>query len=139
MIYLCAAGTSAAKLWSGSGVTGYWFGRFVEETNVSIEEGASILFDTIKDFRMDSETDLGKNLSAEIHSLARMGLSSLDDVVLFASETPDGQMCARAVTQYLESNGFQVHVKVIEGLQVHDSLKFRRMGVVNYIRQALKL
>lgn len=84
------------------------------------------------------EATLRRKLPAEIHSLRRMGAGDQDRVVLFATDTPDGQVCARLVQTYLvERLGMHrdnVPMKIIEGMQVDDGARFRREGVVNYIQ-----
>jgi putative CRISPR-associated protein (TIGR02619 family) len=131
--YLCTTGTSAAKRQA----------RFDEKwvnENGGIAGAAKLLHATFRDFRMDDEGALHKELSAEIHSLARMPVEADDRVILFASETADGQACAHAVKLYLEQAlpNIECAVKEVPGLQVTDSLRFRTEGVVNFVRMALR-
>ena len=69
-------------------------------------------------------------LSAETNGLFRAGVRAGDEVVLLHSETIDGKMCAHALAKITEKN-FKVRVTVrkVEGLQVHDPVRFRRVGV----------
>lgn len=134
--YLCTTGTSAAKAISGQT-------RFDEEwveENGGVDSAAKLLYAKFRDFRMDDETALHKQLSAEIHSLARMPVKADDRVILFASETADGQASAHAVKLYLEQAipGIECAVKKVPGLQVTDSRRFRTEGVVNFVRMALR-
>lgn len=134
MIYLCSTGTSSAKYWPKN-----VYGRYSQESIEKcggMDTALDILSRSMDDLSMDSDEDL-KKLSAEIHSLARMGVTSADLVVLFASETIDGQVCARAVADYLERQGVRATVEVIGGLQVHDAEKFARTGVVQYVKRVL--
>src|SRR5205085_2401024 len=61
-------------------------------------------------------------------------------VILLASETDDGQACARAVEFYLKQQygGILIEVQLVKGLQVKDAELFRREGVVNFVRHCLK-
>nr|WP_274601176.1 putative CRISPR-associated protein [Halochromatium roseum] len=88
---------------------------------------------------MSDETALKRDLSAEIHALARMGVTANDTVVLYSSETPDGQACAAAVKLYLDNQleGIVCRIHVIEGLQVHDAQTFRTKGVLNFTKAVL--
>lgn len=134
-IYLCTTGTSAAKKVSRQV-------RFDEQwvnEKGGVSKAAESLYATFSNFRMDDEDALHKELSAEIHSLARMPVRAGDRVVLFASETADGQACAHAVRLYLENAcpGLDCVVKEVSGLQVNDSKRFRAEGVVNFVRMAL--
>ncbi|MDP2783984.1 MAG: putative CRISPR-associated protein [Sulfurimicrobium sp.] len=108
--------------------------------NGGVSNAAKLLHATFRDFSMDDEAALHKELSAEIHSLARMPVEAGDRVILFASETADGQACAHAVRLYLEQScpGIQCAVKEVPGLQVTDSRRFRTEGVVNFVRMALR-
>jgi putative CRISPR-associated protein (TIGR02619 family) len=92
------------------------------------------------DFRTDA--DLRQRLSAEVHSLVRLGLNAADRVVLFFSDTPDGEVCARLVEAYLRQRlGMAAEAlsrERVAGLQVDDAVRFRREGVPNYFRLALR-
>lgn len=136
-IYLCTCGTSAAKNLPREP-------RFDAEwvaSHGSIEAAAAVVYETFQSARMDDETALRRDLSAEIHSLARMGVNEKDSVVLFSSETPDGQACAVAVKRYLEcaQPGIACRVNVIAGLQVTDAQAFRTAGVLNFTKAVLDM
>jgi putative CRISPR-associated protein (TIGR02619 family) len=92
------------------------------------------------DFRTDA--DLRQRLSAEVHSLVRLGLNAADLVVLFYSDTPDGEVCARLVDTYLRQRlgmaADNLARERVAGLQVDDAVRFRREGVPNYFRLALR-
>jgi putative CRISPR-associated protein (TIGR02619 family) len=138
-VYLCTSGTSASRalrLEPGERFDAEWVDR-----QGGIERAASRLFESFKEYSMENEEALHNKLSAEIHSLARMGLSAGDSVYLFASETLDGQACARAVKRYLEQRqpGVEVIIEKVEGLQVDDEVRFRTVGVVNYVRKILRI
>ncbi|MDK2972617.1 MAG: hypothetical protein PWP23_2372 [Candidatus Sumerlaeota bacterium] len=89
------------------------------------------------------EQTLRRRLSAEVHSLARLGVSADDEVFLFATDTPDGMVCARLVESYLVGRlgveARRARVLRIEGLQVDDGERFRRTGIVNYIQTVRRL
>lgn len=134
-VYLCTCGTSAAKnLPREPRFDAAWV-----ESQGGVTAGAKSLLDGFWQYPMEDEQALTRHLSAEIHSLARMGLSPGDRVVLFSSETLDGQACAEAVKLYLERQrpGIDCAVRVVEGLQVRDAARFRSRGVVNFVKSVL--
>lgn len=135
MIYLCSTGTSASRLWPKD-LYGAWSAQSIKQT-WGAEKAATILLGAMQSFSMDNDEHLHK-LSAEIHSLARMPLTPEDTVVLFASETLDGLVCARAVARYLQDRGFDAVVETVEGLQVLDAEKFAKKAVVNYLKVVLR-
>ena len=135
-IYLCTCGTSAAKkLPREPRFDAAWVAQ-----QGGVEAAAASLYETFRAYPMDDETALKRDLSAEIHSLSRMGLNANDTVVLFSSETPDGQACAGAVKRYLEAArpGVRCRVTVVAGLQVTDAQAFRSAGVLNFTKEVLK-
>ncbi|MFW6296040.1 MAG: putative CRISPR-associated protein [Halothece sp.] len=95
------------------------------------------MFETFRSFE-PSDENLAQHLSAEIHSLVRMGLDSSDRVLLLTSETDDGYCCGLAVEEYLKHywSGIEVKTERIKGLQVFDADKFRNQGVVEFVKKA---
>jgi putative CRISPR-associated protein (TIGR02619 family) len=73
--------------------------------------------------------------SAEINSLVKMGMTADDDVVLIATETIEGNLCAQLVAKLLESKNLcaKVDVEVINGLQARDGKRFRQEGLKNLV------
>jgi putative CRISPR-associated protein (TIGR02619 family) len=135
-VYLCTCGTSAAKKLFGQPTP--FNATWVAERG-GVEAAAKAIHDTFRTARMDDEVALKRDLSAEIHSLARMGVNDKDTVVLFSSETADGQACAGAVKRYLEQArpGIVCRVEVVAGLQVTDAQAFRTQGVLNFTKAVL--
>ncbi len=134
--YLCTCGTSAAKNLPRNP-------RFdAEQVDAlgGIDAAADIVHESFRHYRMDDEIALKRNLSAEIHSLARMKVGANDNVILFSSETLDGQACARAVQHYLldACPDLRCSVAVVTGLQVTDAETFRTAGVLNFTKAILK-
>jgi putative CRISPR-associated protein (TIGR02619 family) len=138
-VYLCTAGTSAAKnLRDDSGrplLNGEWVGE-----QGGVEVAAGHILRSFAGFSMDDDTALQRRLSAEIHSLARMGVTADDRVILFSSETGVGEACAQAVKLYLEDQrpGLDCRVEVVPGLQVEDARDFRTRGVMEFTRRVLR-
>ncbi|MDS4031989.1 MAG: putative CRISPR-associated protein [Candidatus Contendobacter sp.] len=132
-VYLCTCGTSAAK-----NLPSRFNAVWVERCG-GIEPATTAVHDSFQVYSMDDDVALKNHLSAEIHSLARMGLSASDTVVLFSSETPDGQVCARALKHYLEQArpSLVCHIKIIPGLQVTNAQRFRTDGVLNFTKEVL--
>jgi len=131
---VCSVGTSAARGVCPPANLAAWV-----QGQGGVEQAATALFTRFKDTKPEGEA-LQSTLSAEIHSLVRIGVSPADRVIFLASDTPDGQACAYAVKRYLEEYfpGILVEVYPVEGLQVHDAEVFRRKGVVNFVRECLR-
>lgn len=135
-VVLCSCGTSAAKRMPRS--PRFDADRVAEMGGV--EAAAEQVYASFADCSMDDELALSRDLSAEIHSLARLEVGASDTVILFGSETADGQACALAVRRYLLAArpGIVCTVEVIPGLQVYDAERFRREGVRNFVQAVLK-
>ncbi len=81
------------------------------------------------------------DVSAELHSLYRLGVGKDDTVVLLATDTADGRACAEAVADTLAEHfglprgNIQIHR--IKGLQVRDAALFRNCGLANFIEAVM--
>jgi putative CRISPR-associated protein (TIGR02619 family) len=134
--FLCTCGTSAAKkLPRVPRFDAAWV-----MASGGVEAAAGVIYATFRDASFADEEALRNDLSAELHSLARMEVTALDTVVLFSSETPDGQACARAVKQYLEAvrRGIVCRIEIIAGLQVVNARQFRTTGVLNFTQAVIR-
>ncbi len=131
---ICSVGTSASKK---LGVRPKELEDWVNQQG-SREDAAQKMFQSFSGFEPTDE-NLRDNLSAEIHSLVRIGIDASDRVFLYASETPDGYCCALAVKHYLEKYwpGIVVEAAPIKGLQVNDADRFKNEGVVEFIKKVL--
>lgn len=136
-IYLCTCGTSAAK--NLRPADGSRFNADYVKHPEQITVIARELLQTFQHCQMSDDKALKQVLSAEIHSLARMNVTENDTVVLFSSETLDGQACAHAVKLYLHQQlpNLQCEIEVIAGLQVDQAGKFRTQGVLNFTKRIL--
>jgi guanosine-3',5'-bis(diphosphate) 3'-pyrophosphohydrolase len=87
-----------------------------------------------------SDGDLLKLLvaaSAETNGLARSNCGPGDQVILLASDTPEGKATANVVGKLVEQKlGASASTRSIEGLQVGSAQDFRRNGIRNLIRVA---
>lgn len=130
---ICTTGTSAAK--NINGFNDEWV-----HNKGGIDISAKILFNSFRNLSFSKDRDL-MNLSAEIHSLSRIGISENDRVYLFTSDTLDGQCAAKAVELYLKQQfpSLEVKIELITGLQVNNENTFRRIGVVEFIKKALQI
>jgi len=89
--------------------------------------------------RVDLKRDLERT-SAEIKSLAKMGLERRDRVYLLVSDTLDGEACAALNKEYLEQGwGCEVVLEPIHGLQAVDGALFRREGLKNLLGMLIQL
>ncbi|MGA9383238.1 MAG: putative CRISPR-associated protein [Phormidium sp.] len=128
---ICSVGTSAAK---GLKIKPSELLNWVKQQN-SMEDAAKKMFSTFCNIRPEGES-LKNDLSAEIHSLVRIGITNSDRIILLASSTDDGYCCALAVEKYLKHywDGIDVKTEQVPGLQVVDANLFRTKGVVEFIR-----
>jgi hypothetical protein len=95
---VCSVGTSAAKQTCRPEQLTTW----VAERS-GPEQAAPAILDPFLGVRPEGAA-LRDCLSAEIHSLARIGLDPRDRVLLLASATADGYACALAVSAYLREH-----------------------------------
>jgi putative CRISPR-associated protein (TIGR02619 family) len=132
---ICSVGTSAAKALKKNPKD---LINWVNEQD-SVEDAAEQVFSTFREITPEGE-NLKNTLSAEIHSLVRIGITNEDRVILLASSTDDGYCCALAVEKYLKHhwNGIEAKAEQITGLQVVDAALFRKEGVVNFVKRILK-
>lgn len=74
--------------------------------------------------------------SAEVKSLIKMGVNHNDRVVLIASDTIDGKLCAELVQIFLIERKIclEVEIKVIKGLQAINATLFQREGLKNLLQ-----
>lgn len=93
----------------------------------------------LKDLNLTKNSDLNRS-SAEIKSLVKLEISQDDVVYLFATETIDGKLCAEVLEDFIKERlGCRVVKDEIEGLQVADSERFKKVGIRNYIDKVTKI
>jgi putative CRISPR-associated protein (TIGR02619 family) len=133
---ICSVGISAARTLSG--VKAWELTNWVKQ-QPSQEDAAEKIFDTFRDI-LPEGASLKNDLSAEIHSLVRIGITKEDRIILLASSTDDGYCCALAVKKYLKHhwNDIEVKVEKVKGLQVSDAELFRTTGVVEFVRHIIR-
>ena len=130
--FICTAGTSIV---TGTGLDLKHFAK----RNLSEWERLDEDIEIAKQFAMDavrkkSDPDFPR-VAAELNSLIKMGLSLEDRVVLIATETIEGKLCAELVARVLREKKLcaKVDVKVIVGLQAQDGRRFQQEGLKNLI------
>jgi putative CRISPR-associated protein (TIGR02619 family) len=130
---ICSVGTSAAKAIGKPQNLLAWVNQ-----QESLEIAAENIFLTFRD-KKPIEANL-RDLSAEIHSLVRIGISDRDRIILLASQTEDGYCCALAIQKYLEYywSGIFTKVEQVQGLQVNNAELFRTQGVVEFVRYIIR-
>lgn len=78
-----------------------------------------------------------RSLCAEINALDRLGIGGGDRVVLLATDTAHGKICAGMIreilTGYYGLSEAKVEVRRIEGLQVRDAKTLREKGLRNFV------
>ncbi|MDY6782173.1 MAG: putative CRISPR-associated protein [Cyanobacteriota bacterium] len=128
---ICSVGISAAKALKKRPSE---LIKWIEE-QLSPDNAAETLFSQFRDIKPEGE-NLKSHLSAEIHSLVRIGIEKQDRIILLASSTNDGYCCALAVGKYLKYywEGIIVEVEQIEGLQVTNAELFQTKGVVEFVK-----
>lgn len=93
----------------------------------------------LKALNLDAEEGL-QQTSPEIKSLAKIGAGPEDQIVLYASETPDGILSARITREFATQVwGSTSSLEVITGLQVKDAGRFRSVGVLRYVQSIVQL
>ncbi|MBI4687429.1 MAG: putative CRISPR-associated protein [Nitrospirae bacterium] len=109
---------------------------FLCPSGISIKDNIKKLFDfseldndaTI--FLKDADDNTLMQLSAEINSLFRMGLTSDDKIMFLTSDTDAGESVANVLANILESRRkCKVTVKRIKGLQTDDRKQFDTVGI----------
>ena len=133
---ICSVGISAAR--KISGVKPRELTNWVRQQQ-NMECAAETIFSTFRDIRPEGES-LKNDLSAEIHSLVRIGITNQDRIILLASSTDDGYCCALAVEKYLKHHWEGIYAKAesVPGLQVIDPDLFRTTGVVEFVQRIIK-
>ncbi len=134
-VVICSVGTSAARnLKLPPAKLSNWVNQ-----KKSVEDAAEEVFKTFMDAPPEGD-NLKNILSAEIHSLVRIGINKEDKIILLASSTNDGYCCALAVAKYLQKHwvGIDVKAEKVTGLQVADAELFRTKGVVEFVRLILR-
>lgn len=137
---ICSVGTSAARnLGVKPADLTNWVNQQKIKDEISVEYAAERVFNTFRDISPEGE-NLKNKLSAEIHSLVRIGITNQDRIILLASSTDDGYCCALAVENYLKHhwNGVYVKTEKVPGLQVSNAEIFRTKGVVEFVRLILR-
>lgn len=80
--------------------------------------------------------------SAEINSLNRLGVTPEDTVVLLATDTVDGRICAeevgRVLVRIFRLPDGNVRIERVPGLQVRDSDRLQKEGLPSLIEIALR-
>lgn len=128
--FICTVGTSIC---TGTGLDLRQFAkRKLEEWDALLEDIAVAELFAMEAANRLPEKELPR-VSAEINSLLKMGLTEADRVVLLATETIDGKLCAELVQRLLRNRNLcaAVEIKVIQGLQAQDGTRFRQEGLKN--------
>lgn len=85
-----------------------------------------------------SRPEAQRRLSAETHALQRLGISAGTEVILLASDTAEGRVCAEmlrdAVLLAFELTEEAVRIERVAGLQVRNPQQLRQAGLPNLIR-----
>lgn len=90
--------------------------------------------------RLQLPRDLDKT-SAEIKSLVKMEVAPDDKVILLASDTVDGKLCAELVQAFLMAREIcdKIEIKTIPGLQAKDGKTFQKYGLKNLLNFLVNL
>lgn len=130
--FICTAGTSIV---TGTGLDLKHFAkRKLLEWDDLLQPIAEAEHFALHAVRNKSEQDFPR-VSAELNSLIKMGLTPEDRVVLIATETIEGKLCAELVQKVLAERRMcsNAEVKIIEGLQAQDGRRFQQVGLKNLI------
>ncbi len=133
-LVICTTGTSIANACLAQ--------REMLRQRKSWDEDAQPLKLQILDFLSKPENDLRhqdfrRKVCAEMNSLDRLGMERTDRVVLLASDTAQGRVCAEMIKKVIQESysmsNAQVEVRRVEGLQVHNSAMLRERGLMNLV------
>lgn len=98
----------------------------------------SLVLTRLKGMNLEKEGDLQK-ASPEIKSLAKIEVGLDTQVVLYASETPDGILSARIIREFVRQTWrCSIVMEVVSGLQVEHAGRFRSQGVVRYVQSLVR-
>lgn len=137
--YVCTCGTSIAANRMIN------LERFIDkplsewqERGDEIDSVKKRIADDLKNINLNDDL---QSTSAEIKSLIKMGLKKEDSVVLIASDTIDGKLCAESVRDFLTKKDLcsLVDIKPIHGLQAADGTLFQREGIKNLLNYLVHL
>ncbi|MDK9719452.1 MAG: putative CRISPR-associated protein [Trichlorobacter sp.] len=130
--YICTVGTSIVTA-TGLDLSHFAKWKLADEDSrlQSILEAEHFALQNIKK-KTDAEFP---RVSAELNSLIKMGLKPTDRVVLIATETIEGKMCAELLRKVLLEKELchDVIVEVIDGLQAQDGKRFQQVGLKKLI------
>ncbi|MGK0290452.1 MAG: putative CRISPR-associated protein (TIGR02619 family) [bacterium] len=83
-----------------------------------------------------------RTVCAEMNTLDRIGIKPSDRIILLASDTAQGRVCAEMIKKVVidayNLSDEQVEVRRIEGLQVHNAKILREYGLKNLVKVALE-
>ncbi len=137
--YVCTSGTS---ILTKSGINIDRFRNVRLSRWKEHEDDIAAVRDRVSEFleRLHIPAQLNDS-SAEIKSLLKMGVRPEDRVILIASDTVDGKLCAQLVQSFLTEQEIctEVDIRVIEGLQAIDGGLFQREGLKNLLRFLVSL
>jgi putative CRISPR-associated protein (TIGR02619 family) len=130
---VCSVGTSAAKAICPLKELPRWVAE-----NGGPRKAGERIYESFRHVEPEGDS-LRSALSAEIHSLVRIGLDQCCRVILLASATDDGHACALAIRRYLEDRwpSLEVDVFPVPGMQVSDPRLFKQQGAVEYCKRCL--
>lgn len=137
--YICTCGTSVL---TKSGINIERF-RNAPVSSWALHSGdiegvRESVFDRLESIELSAQLD---DTSAEIKSLVKMGVSAEDRVVLIASDTVDGKLCAELVATFLRERAIcsDITIKSMTGLQAKDGQLFQREGLKNLLAYLVSL
>ncbi len=125
--YICTAGTSLMG------------GPFKRDRFTTLQEQIATKIAADEDATHGEIDAFLKKVSAETNGLTRSDCGPSDEVLILASDTADGQACAKALADLITAKlGAPARVTAVGGLQVTSGEKFRQSGIRNLIRTVLR-
>ena len=141
-LILTSVGTSVARPFYKDNTYQAIIGQPIEKLEEYRKECDALKKQIIENIRLlDLDTEEGlQEASAEIKSLKKIGVNRDDRIVLFATDTADGKLCAEVIEIFIRDYWkCETKLEVIEGLQVTNAQKFEKEGVKNYLDLLIKL
>lgn len=141
-LILTSVGTSVARPFSENDTYKAIIGQPIEKLEQNKKRCNTLKQQIIENIRLlDLDTEEGlQKASAEIKSLKKIGVNRNDTIVLFATDTADGKLCAEVIETFIQDYWkCDTQLEVIQGLQVTDAQKFEKEGVKNYLECLIEL
>lgn len=106
------------------------------------DDDASDFEKEISEKIINTEEGEFRKISAEINSIDRLSISDNDRIVLLSSDNAPGKACSKCLQQIISEHynipKSNITIERVEGLQVYDSTRLKKIGLNNFIATTLR-